>query len=35
VLLDFLTKYNKDLEVCDVKAGVASNVIPSKLNCIL
>lgn len=35
VMLNFLAKYDKDLEICDIKAWVASNVIPSKLNCIL
>jgi hypothetical protein len=35
VLLDFLAKYENDLELYDIKSGVASNVIPSKLNCII
>jgi dipeptidase D len=35
VLLDFLVKYENTLELYDIKSGVASNVIPSKLNCII
>lgn len=35
VFSDFLNKYKWDLEICDIKSGVASNVIPGKLNFIL